>query len=130
MVRALVPAGQWPDGRPAVSGPTLPEVWARQWAARPDAPVLLDGWGGAPALDAGTLDGRVGRMPELANLAVLLLGPGAEYINGQTIAIDGAAHQAGGGGFTTLRGWSDEQWEAARSSIRGANETDRAKRTV
>ncbi len=58
MVRALVPAGQWPDGRQSVSGRTLPEVWARQWAARPDAPALLDGWGGAPALDAGTLDGR------------------------------------------------------------------------
>ena len=74
--------------------------------------------------------GRVGKMPELCNLAVLLLGPGAEYVNGQTIAIDGAAHQAGGGGFAGLRGWSDQQWEAARTSIRGANEKDRAQRTV
>jgi NAD(P)-dependent dehydrogenase (short-subunit alcohol dehydrogenase family) len=74
--------------------------------------------------------GRVGKMPELCNLAVLLLGPGAEYVNGQTIAIDGAAHQAGGGGFAGLRGWSDQQWEEARSSIRGANEKDRAQRTV
>ena len=74
--------------------------------------------------------GRVGKMPELCNLAVLLLGPGAEYINGQTIAIDGAGHQAGGGGFSALRGWSDEQWEEARAAIRGANEKDRAQRTV
>ncbi len=74
--------------------------------------------------------GRVGKMPELCNLAVLLLGPGAEYVNGQTIAIDGAAHQAGGGGFAGLRNWSDQQWEAARTSIRGANEKDRAQRTV
>jgi NAD(P)-dependent dehydrogenase (short-subunit alcohol dehydrogenase family) len=74
--------------------------------------------------------GRVGKMPELCNLAVLLLGPGAEYINGQTIAIDGAGHQAGGGGFSGLRNWTDEQWEAARSSIRDANEKDRAQRTV
>jgi len=74
--------------------------------------------------------GRVGRMPELANLAVYLLAPGSEYVNGQTIAIDGAAHQAGGGGFSGLRSWTDEQWEAARAAIRGANEQDRAKRTV
>ena len=74
--------------------------------------------------------GRVGKMPELANLAVYLMAPGAEYVNGQTIAIDGAAHQAGGGGFSALRSWTDEQWEAARGAIRGANEQDRAKRTV
>jgi NAD(P)-dependent dehydrogenase (short-subunit alcohol dehydrogenase family) len=74
--------------------------------------------------------GRVGRMPELANLAVFLLAPGSEYVNGQTIAIDGAAHQAGGGAFSGLRNWTDEQWEAARAAIRGANEQDRAKRTV
>jgi NAD(P)-dependent dehydrogenase (short-subunit alcohol dehydrogenase family) len=74
--------------------------------------------------------GRVGRMPELANLAVYLFAPGSEYVNGQTIAIDGAAHQAGGGGFASLRNWTDEQWEAARAAIQGANERDRAKRTV
>ena len=74
--------------------------------------------------------GRVGKMPELCNLAVLLLGPGADYINGQTIAIDGAAYQAGGGGFASLRSWSDQQWEEARNAIRGANDKDRAQRTV
>lgn len=74
--------------------------------------------------------GRVGKMPELANLAAYLLAPGSEYVNGQTIAIDGAAHQAGGGGFASLRGWTDEQWQQAREQIRGANEKDRAKRTV
>ena len=74
--------------------------------------------------------GRVGQMPELANLAVYLHAPGSEYVNGQTIAIDGAAHQAGGGGFASLRNWTDEQWESARAAIQGANERDRAKRTV
>jgi NAD(P)-dependent dehydrogenase (short-subunit alcohol dehydrogenase family) len=74
--------------------------------------------------------GRVGKMPELANLAAFLLAPGSEYVNGQTIAIDGASHQAGGGGFSALRNWTDEQWESARAAIRGANEQDRAKRTV
>jgi len=74
--------------------------------------------------------GRVGRMPELANLAIYLFAPGSEYVNGQTIAIDGAAHQAGGGGFAQLRNWTDEQWETARAAIQGANAQDRAKRTV
>ena len=74
--------------------------------------------------------GRMGKMPELANLAVLLMAPGADYINGQTIAIDGAAHQAGGGGFAGLRSWGDDEWQAARELIQGANEKDRAKRTV
>jgi enoyl-[acyl-carrier-protein] reductase (NADH) len=74
--------------------------------------------------------GRVGHMPELANLAIYLMAPGSEYVNGQTIAIDGAAHQAGGGGFANLRSWTDEQWDQARDSIRTANEKDRAKRTV
>jgi NAD(P)-dependent dehydrogenase (short-subunit alcohol dehydrogenase family) len=81
---------------------------------------------GAP----GNPMGRVGKMPELANLAIYLFAPGSEYVNGQTIAIDGAAHQAGGGGFGQLRDWTDEQWEAARASIQGANQKDRAKRTV
>ncbi|HZZ89697.1 MAG TPA: SDR family oxidoreductase [Caulobacteraceae bacterium] len=74
--------------------------------------------------------GRVGKMPELANLAVYLMHPLSEYVNGQTVAIDGGAWLAGGGGFSTLRNWTDEQWEQARSQIRGANEKDRAQRTV
>ncbi len=73
---------------------------------------------------------RVGKMPELANLAVYLLAPGSEYVNGQTIAIDGAGYQAGGGGFAGLRAWTDEQWAEAKSMIRATNDQDRAKRTV
>ena len=74
--------------------------------------------------------GRVGDMRELANLAVYLLHPLSQYVNGQTIAIDGGAHLAGGGGFAGLRSWTDEQWEAARNAIKATNEADRAKRTV
>ena len=79
---------------------------------------------------AGNPMGRVGEMRELANLAVYLLHPLSAYVNGQTIAIDGGAWNAGGGGFTGLRDWGDTEWEAARNMIRGANEQDRAKRTV
>ncbi len=73
---------------------------------------------------------RVGEMAELANLAVYLLAPGSEYVNGQTIAIDGAAHQAGGGNFSGLRAWTEEQWDQAKQMIRATNEKDRAQRTV
>jgi len=74
--------------------------------------------------------GRVGDMRELANLAVYLLHPLSAYVNGQTIAIDGGAWNAGGGGFSRLRDWTDAQWKEARAMIQGANEKDRAKRTV
>ena len=57
--------------------------------------------------------GRHGEMHELANLAVFLMGPGAEWINGQTIAIDGGGYQAHGGNFYgALKDMGDEQWEA------------------
>ena len=74
--------------------------------------------------------GRNGEMRELANLAVYLLHPGSAYVNGQTIAIDGGSHLQSGGGFNRLAGWGDAEWEAARESIKGANEKDRAQRTV
>ena len=74
--------------------------------------------------------GRVGEMHELVNLAVLLMGPGCEYINGQTIAIDGGMYNASGGNFSALTAWSDEQWAAARAAIESANAEDKAKRTV
>ncbi|NYI23663.1 SDR family oxidoreductase [Sphingobium indicum] len=73
--------------------------------------------------------GRVGRMPELANLATFLLHPGAEYVNGQVIAIDGGDYQATGGNFAALRSWSDEQWSQARQSIKAAAETEKAGRS-
>ncbi len=74
--------------------------------------------------------GRNGEMRELANMAVYLLDPGSAYINGQTIAIDGGGHLQGGGGFNRLSEWGDAEWEAARNAIKGANEKDRAQRTV
>lgn len=75
--------------------------------------------------------GRVGEMHELANLAVMLMAPGAEYINGQTIAIDGAAYQAGGGNFySSLSRLGDEEWAAIQAAIRGTNEKDKAQRTA
>lgn len=74
--------------------------------------------------------GRVGRMPELANLAAFLMSPQAEYVSGQTIAIDGARYLATGGNFSSMRSWSDEQWAAARDSIRATTAKDKAARTA
>ena len=74
--------------------------------------------------------GRVGRMEELANLAVYLLHPGSEYVNGQTIAIDGGAFLATGGNFSGLSVWGDEEWRRAREAIASTNAKDRTARTV
>lgn len=73
---------------------------------------------------------RIGKMHELVNLAVFLMGPGAEYVNGQTIAIDGAAYNASGGNFSGLAAWGDEEWQAAKDAITATNAKDRANRTV
>ncbi len=74
--------------------------------------------------------GRVGEMPELANLAVFLMADGCDYLTGQTIAIDGGMHLASGGNFATLSKLGDSDWERIRNEIRGANEKDKAQRAV
>ena len=87
--------------------------------------------GAPPAKPDPTIPlGRNGEMRELANMAVYLLDPGSAYVNGQTIAIDGGGHLKGGGGFGRLAEWGDAEWEQARNAIKGANEKDRAQRTV
>lgn len=88
--------------------------------------------GGSRSMESGAGNpmGRVGEMHELVNLAVLLMAPGAEYVNGQTIAIDGAMYNASGGNFSMLTTWGDEEWQAARDAIEAQNQKDKAKRTV
>ena len=73
---------------------------------------------------------RVGEMAELANLAVYLLSRGSEYVNGQTIAIDGGQYNASGGNFSRLSEWGDDQWQAVKDMIKSTNDKDRAQRTV
>lgn len=74
--------------------------------------------------------GRHGQMPELANLAVFLMGPGSQYLTGQTIAIDGAQYQATGGNFANLAAWTDADWQRARGNIQQHNAADRSQRDV
>jgi NAD(P)-dependent dehydrogenase (short-subunit alcohol dehydrogenase family) len=72
--------------------------------------------------------GRCGTLEELQNLAVFLLSDGCRWLNGETIAMDGAQALATGGNFYELRQWSDAQWSAARAAIKAQNEKDRAAR--
>ena len=71
---------------------------------------------------------RLGRMPELQNLAVFLMADGVEWITGETIAIDGAGHRQNGASFTELADLDDEAWRGMREAIRGQDARDRALR--
>jgi NAD(P)-dependent dehydrogenase (short-subunit alcohol dehydrogenase family) len=72
--------------------------------------------------------GRVGTLEELENLATFLISGGCDWINGETIALDGAQALATGAGFYELRNWSDADWQAARERIEAQNKKDRAQR--
>lgn len=73
---------------------------------------------------------RLGKMPELANLAAFLMADGAEWINGETIAIDGGYHLAQGAYFTHYSEWTDDQWTQARERIKAQTAKDKALRTA
>lgn len=73
--------------------------------------------------------GRVGTMEEMNNLATFLISGGCDWINGETIALDGAQALATGGSFYELRNWSDADWQKARDSIEAQNKKDRSQRT-
>lgn len=73
---------------------------------------------------------RAGEMSELANLAVYLMAPGSDYINGETIVIDGGLYPATGGNFAKLTSLTDEDWRRTRQLIDERNAADKAKRTT
>ncbi len=73
--------------------------------------------------------GRKGTPQELGNLAVFLLAPGSEFVNGQTIAIDGAGWQATGQNFAALSGWTDDQWAMAKAAARGIDAREKVVRS-
>ncbi len=73
---------------------------------------------------------RVGKMSELANLALFLMSDGCDYLTGQTIAIDGAQHLANSGSFWRMVSLSDQDWEDMRNMIQQSNAADKAKRTT
>jgi NAD(P)-dependent dehydrogenase (short-subunit alcohol dehydrogenase family) len=71
---------------------------------------------------------RVGTMEELQNLATFLISGGCDWINGETIAMDGGQALAMGGNFYQLRDWKDADWQQARDAIKAQNDKDRAQR--
>ncbi len=72
--------------------------------------------------------GRCGTLEEMQNLAAFLMSGGCDWINGETIAMDGGQALATGGSFYELREWGDAQWQAARDAIRKTNAKDRGAR--
>jgi glyceraldehyde-3-phosphate dehydrogenase/erythrose-4-phosphate dehydrogenase len=63
-------------------------------------------------------------------LAAYLMAPGSEYVNGETIVIDGALYLATGGNFAKLTKWTDEDWHRTRQLIDQRNAADKAQRTT
>jgi NAD(P)-dependent dehydrogenase (short-subunit alcohol dehydrogenase family) len=69
--------------------------------------------------------GRCGTFEELQNLAAFLMSGGCNWLNGETIALDGAQALATGGNFYELRNWTDADWQNARDAIQATNVKDR-----
>jgi len=74
--------------------------------------------------------GRIGRMEEIRNLATFLMADGCEWLTGQTIALDGAAHLSNQAGFADLARWTDADWARAREAIKAQNAKDKSQRSV
>lgn len=74
--------------------------------------------------------GRFGEISELGNLVLLLLSDGADYITGETIAIDGGHHLAAPSTFAGLNSMSDEQWAQAKAAAKAASDKSKAQRSV
>ncbi|MEM8799348.1 MAG: SDR family oxidoreductase [Pseudomonadota bacterium] len=73
---------------------------------------------------------RVGKHEELANLAVFLMAPGAAYINGAVVPIDGGQYLNSAGTFAGLSALEMSDWMAIRDTIQATNAADKAKRST
>lgn len=68
---------------------------------------------------------RLGTATDIGNLAAFLLCPANNWVNGQTIALDGGDYLANGAYFTEYFEWTDEDWAAARDAIRKRDTADK-----
>lgn len=71
---------------------------------------------------------RLGTGHDIGELAAFLLGPGNDWINGQTIALDGGDYLANGAYFKQYFDWSDDDWATARAAIEARTAQDKAQR--
>lgn len=71
---------------------------------------------------------RLGQGQDIGELAAFLLAPGNDWINGQTIALDGGDYLANGAYFKQYFDWSDDDWAAARAAIEARTAADKAQR--
>lgn len=74
--------------------------------------------------------GRAGTMRDIGNLAAFLLSPDNSWINGQTIALDGADWLAHGAYYKQYFEWTDGDWQQARERIRELNARDKQGRNA
>lgn len=56
---------------------------------------------------------RFGDPKELARLAIFMIAPGCEYLNGEVVTLDGGEWLQGAGQFNFLRHLSAQDWQAA-----------------
>jgi NAD(P)-dependent dehydrogenase (short-subunit alcohol dehydrogenase family) len=61
---------------------------------------------------------RFGRPDELADLAVYMISPQSEYINGECVVIDGGRWLKGAGSFNHLSELTESEWEAREARRR------------
>src|SRR5882757_6224602 len=74
--------------------------------------------------------GRYGEIEELANLMMLLLSDGCDYLTGETICIDGGHHLAAPSTFAGLSKLSEDARRKIRESSKNASAASKAERTV
>lgn len=74
--------------------------------------------------------GRYGEIQELANLMILLLGDGCDYITGETICIDGGHHLAAPSTFAGLNKLGDDAWRKIREASTAATAASKAQRST
>lgn len=78
--------------------------------------------------EAGMPMGRPGKMSELTNLVLFLISDAADYLTGQTIAIDGAQMYAGPATFASLTAMSEDDWAQAQAAAKKATAASKADR--
>lgn len=65
--------------------------------------------------------GRLGEVPELANLASYLCSPYGSWINGEIVRLDGGETVSLAGEFNALKRVTEEQWDQMENIIRKGN---------